>query len=82
VHVKEAVRIPERDLPLTLPETDNFKPSGKAESPLANIDDWMNYTDPTTGTLLLHPFMPGDFTVSSPSTADLSACNLQRQIDI
>jgi len=51
--VQEAVRIPEEDLPLTLPETDNFKPSGKAESPLANIAEWMNYTDPTTGKPLL-----------------------------
>ena len=43
------MRIPEEDLPLRLPETDNFKPSGMAESPLANITDWMNYTDPQTG---------------------------------
>jgi leucyl-tRNA synthetase len=50
--IQEAVRIPEEDLPLTLPETDNFKPSGKAESPLANITEWMNYTDPTTGKAL------------------------------
>ena len=46
---QEAVRLSEEELPLTLPETDNFKPSGKAESPLAKIDDWMNYTDPVTG---------------------------------
>lgn len=48
--LQEAVRIPEEELPLRLPETDNFKPSGMAESPLANITEWMNYTDPKTGT--------------------------------
>lgn len=47
--MQEAVRIPEEELPLVLPETDNFKPSGMAESPLANITDWMEYTDPQTG---------------------------------
>ncbi len=29
-------------LPLTLPETDNYKPSGDAQSPLANIPEWVN----------------------------------------
>lgn len=47
--LQEAVRISEEDLPLTLPETDNFKPSGNAESPLANITDWIHYTNPKTG---------------------------------
>ena len=29
-------------LPLTLPETDNYKPCGDAQSPLANIPEWVN----------------------------------------
>jgi hypothetical protein len=32
-----------------LPETDQFKPSGTPESPLAVIDSWVNTTDPATG---------------------------------
>ena len=45
--------IPEEELPLTLPETDNFKPSGTPESPLANMTEWINYTDARTGELCL-----------------------------
>jgi leucyl-tRNA synthetase len=41
--------LPEEQLPLTLPETDNFKPSGTGESPLANLDAWLATTDPATG---------------------------------
>ena len=43
--------IPEEELPLTLPETDDFKPSGTPESPLANMTEWINYTDARTGEL-------------------------------
>ncbi|WP_122645840.1 leucine--tRNA ligase [Enterococcus mediterraneensis] len=41
--------VPEEELPLTLPITDNIKPSGTGESPLANIEDWINVIDPVTG---------------------------------
>ncbi|WP_170007984.1 leucine--tRNA ligase [Bacillus fonticola] len=41
--------VPEDELPLVLPETTEFKPSGTGESPLANIEDWVNVTDPVTG---------------------------------
>ncbi|MDN6626860.1 MAG: leucine--tRNA ligase, partial [Pisciglobus halotolerans] len=41
--------IPEEDLPLLLPKTDQIKPSGTGESPLANITEWVNVTDPATG---------------------------------
>jgi leucyl-tRNA synthetase len=34
----------ENDLPLTLPETNSFKPSGNGEGPLANLPDWINFT--------------------------------------
>jgi leucyl-tRNA synthetase len=37
----EARPLPEEQLPLTLPETNNFKPSGSGESPLANLTDWL-----------------------------------------
>ncbi|WP_449621386.1 leucine--tRNA ligase [Robertmurraya sp. Marseille-Q9965] len=41
--------VPEEELPLTLPVTKEIKPSGTGESPLANIDDWVNVVDPETG---------------------------------
>lgn len=41
--------VPEEELPLTLPETSEIKPSGTGESPLANITDWVNVVDPVTG---------------------------------
>ncbi|MBX3236858.1 MAG: leucine--tRNA ligase [Nitrospiraceae bacterium] len=45
----EARPLPEEQLPLTLPETKNFKPSGTGESPLANLEDWLQATDPASG---------------------------------
>ena len=33
----------EKELPLTLPETDNFKSAGNGEGPLANLKDWINF---------------------------------------
>ncbi len=41
--------VPESELPLMLPKTDNIRPSGTGESPLANIDEWVNVVDPETG---------------------------------
>lgn len=41
--------VPEEELPLKLPLTDKIKPSGTGESPLANIEDWVNVVDPVTG---------------------------------
>ena len=37
------------DLPLTLPELDDFKPTGTGEPPLAKAKAWLRYTDPKTG---------------------------------
>ncbi|MEX0323840.1 MAG: leucine--tRNA ligase [Puniceicoccaceae bacterium] len=37
-----ALPLPEQALPLALPETDNYQPSGTGESPLANNTDWVN----------------------------------------
>ncbi|MGQ0666287.1 MAG: leucine--tRNA ligase [Nitrospiraceae bacterium] len=45
----QARPIPEERLPLTLPETSNFKPSGSGESPLANLAEWLATTDPVSG---------------------------------
>jgi leucyl-tRNA synthetase len=45
----DARPIPEEHLPLRLPETGNFKPSGSGESPLANLEEWLATTDPGTG---------------------------------
>ncbi|MDC8451024.1 MAG: leucine--tRNA ligase [Nitrospira sp.] len=45
----EARPLPEEQLPLVLPETSNFKPSGTGESPLANLDSWLTTIDPVTG---------------------------------
>ncbi len=39
----------ESELPLILPKTDEIKPSGTGESPLANITEWVNVVDPETG---------------------------------
>lgn len=41
--------VPENELPLRLPKTDDIKPSGTGESPLANITEWINVVDPETG---------------------------------
>ena len=38
------IGLSEEDLPLELPVVENYKPSGTGESPLANIDDWVNVT--------------------------------------
>ncbi|HIX36203.1 MAG TPA: leucine--tRNA ligase [Candidatus Limosilactobacillus merdigallinarum] len=37
--------VPEDELPLKLPDTDNIEPSGTGESPLAKIKDWVNVYD-------------------------------------
>ncbi len=45
----EAKPLREEQLPLVLPETSNFKPSGTGESPLANLDEWLATTGPVSG---------------------------------
>ena len=40
------VPLPDSELPLTLPRTDNFEPTEEGESPLAKLDDWVNTTCP------------------------------------
>ncbi|PEL55550.1 leucine--tRNA ligase [Bacillus toyonensis] len=41
--------VKEDELPLVLPKTENIRPSGTGESPLANIEEWVNVVDPETG---------------------------------
>lgn len=41
--------VKEEELPLVLPKTENIRPSGTGESPLANIEEWVNVVDPETG---------------------------------
>ncbi len=38
------IALNESELPLTLPEIENYEPSGTGESPLANVTDWVNVT--------------------------------------
>jgi len=43
------VPVPESDLPVELPDVDNYVPSGSGESPLANIESWVNVKCPVCG---------------------------------
>lgn len=36
------VAVPEKDLPVRLPDVEKYQPSGTGESPLANVDAWVN----------------------------------------
>jgi len=51
VHCKDcgAVPVPEEELPLLLPDVDSYQPTGTGESPLADIEDWVNTTCPKCG---------------------------------
>jgi leucyl-tRNA synthetase len=40
------VPVPEKDLPLKLPEVENYQPTETGDSPLANISDWVNTSCP------------------------------------
>jgi len=44
-----AVPVPEEELPLTLPEVESYQPTGTGESPLADIEEWVNTTCPVCG---------------------------------
>ena len=43
------VPLPESELPLTLPEVENFVPGEDGESPLAKVDSWVNVKCPKCG---------------------------------
>ncbi|MFC1792417.1 leucine--tRNA ligase [Planctomycetota bacterium] len=40
----QVVAISENELPLMLPEVDDYKPTGTGEPPLSNVDNWVNVT--------------------------------------
>jgi leucyl-tRNA synthetase len=44
-----AVGVPESELPVVLPDVENYEPTGTGESPLAAITDWVNTTCPKCG---------------------------------
>ncbi|MFH1375886.1 MAG: leucine--tRNA ligase, partial [Patescibacteria group bacterium] len=44
-----AVAVPEKDLPLELPDVKNYEPTDTGESPLASITDWVNVACPKCG---------------------------------
>ena len=43
------VSLPEEDLPLVLPHTNDYMPNDKGSSPLSKIDEWVNCTCPKCG---------------------------------
>ncbi len=43
------VPVPEKDLPVKLPDVENYEPTDTGESPLAKITDWVNTTCPVCG---------------------------------
>ncbi len=45
--------VPESELPVRLPELDDYKPSGGFEPPLARARTWIETKDPSTGATLL-----------------------------
>ncbi|KKU82168.1 MAG: Leucine-tRNA ligase [Parcubacteria group bacterium GW2011_GWA1_47_8] len=43
------VPVPEKDLPVVLPEVESYAPTGTGESPLADIAEWVNVSCPKCG---------------------------------
>ncbi len=43
------VPVPDEDLPVRLPDVVNYEPTDDGESPLANIEEWVNCTCPKCG---------------------------------
>jgi len=43
------VPVPEKDLPVLLPETEDFKPDASGRSPLARIEEWFQVDCPSCG---------------------------------
>ncbi len=53
VHCEQCgeVPVPECELPIMLPDVENYQPTGTGESPLAAIDSWVNTPCPNCGQL-------------------------------
>ncbi len=43
------IALPEKELPLMLPEVESYEPTDTGESPLANMTEWVNTTCPECG---------------------------------
>jgi len=43
------IPVPEKDLPVELPEVKSYEPTGTGESPLASIEEWVNVKCPKCG---------------------------------
>ncbi len=41
--------VPDSELPVLLPELDDYRPSGEFETPLSRVPEWIQTTDPETG---------------------------------
>lgn len=50
IHLEDGTTkvVPEADLPVLLPELEDFRPSGDFEPPLARVRDWVEVIDPET----------------------------------
>ncbi len=51
IHCKKCgiVSVPEKDLPVKLPDVKSYEPTGTGESPLAGIEKWVNVACPKCG---------------------------------
>ncbi len=50
LHTEEGVKlVGESELPLLLPELDDYRPAGERETPLERAREWIETTDPATG---------------------------------
>ncbi|KXB66613.1 leucine--tRNA ligase [Aedoeadaptatus coxii] len=51
IHCDECgwVPVPEDELPLELPEVENYEPTDNGQSPLSEVEDWVNTTCPKCG---------------------------------
>jgi len=46
VDISKVISLPESDLPLTLPDVENYEPTGREEGPLDDVKWWMETTCP------------------------------------
>jgi leucyl-tRNA synthetase len=51
IHLEDGTTklVPEGDLPVLLPDLEDFRPTGEFETPLARAKTWLETTDPATG---------------------------------
>jgi leucyl-tRNA synthetase len=50
IHGEDGVKlVPEAELPVLLPELDDFRPSGDFSTPLSRVREWIETRDPATG---------------------------------